>query len=202
VNTEQSKPSPGRPKTLDRARALDTAIRSYWTDGVDGVSMNEICRRAEVSKPGLYREFGNEDGLMKAALIQYFDSAYAPIHQILAADAPFRKTLDTFITFASADRVDQGIPNGCLFVQMYNARARTGVATRDQLDCLQKQVLSAYEGWLERSKAKGEFSKLIPTQFAAVYIDAQFCSAMSQQARGEKAETIRDVLKLAFSVFE
>jgi len=201
LNTEQSKPSRGRPKTLDRARALDTAIRSYWTDGIDGVSMNEICRRAEVSKPGLYREFGNEDGLMKAALIQYFESAYAPIHQILAADAPFCKTLDTFITFASADRADQGIPNGCLFVQMYNVRTRTGAATLDQLDHFQNQVLSAYEGWVGRSKAKGEFSNNISTQFAAIYIDAQFCNAMSQQARGEKAETIRDVLKLAFSAF-
>lgn len=201
MNTKQNKPSRGRPKTLDRARALDMAILSYWTEGVDGVSLNEICRRAEVSKPGLYREFGNEDGLMKAALIQYFESAYAPIHQMLATDAPFRKTLGTFIAFAAADRADQGVPNGCLFVQMYNCRARTGTATRDQLDRFQNQVLSAYEDWVERSKARGEFSKDIPTQFAAIYIDAQFNNAMSQQARGEKAETIRDVLKLAFSVF-
>jgi AcrR family transcriptional regulator len=202
VNTEQSKPTRGRPKTFDRERILDMAIRSYWTESIDGVSLNEICRRAEVSKPGLYREFGNEDGLMKAALVQYFEKAYAPIHQILAADVAFSKTLDTFITFASADRADQGVPNGCLFVQMYNARARTGAATQDQLDYFQNQVLRAYEGWVDRTKAKGEFPKDIPTQFAAIYIDAQFSNAMSQQARGEKAETIRDVLKLAFSVFE
>ena len=201
MNTERSKPARGRPKTLDRERILDVAIRSYWTESIDGVSLNEICRRAEVSKPGLYREFGNEDGLMTAALIRYFESAYAPIHRMLTADAPFRKTLDAFINFASADRADQGVPNGCLFVQMYNARARTGVATQDQLDHFQNQVLSAYEGWVDRSKSAGEISINIPTQFAAIYIDAQFTNAMSQQARGEKAETIRDVLKLAFSVF-
>ncbi len=138
---------------------------------------------------------------MKAALIQYFEKAYAPIHLILAADVTFRTTLDSFISFAAVNRPDHGGPTGCLFVQMYSCRARTGAATQDQLDRFQNQVLSAYEGWVERSKARGEFPKDIPTEFAAVYIDAQFCNAMSQQARGEKPETIRNVLKLAFSVF-
>ena len=41
---------------------------SYWRDGVENVSLNELCRRAEVSKPGVYREFGGEEGLLDAVL--------------------------------------------------------------------------------------------------------------------------------------
>ena len=41
-------------------------MQTYWQEGVDSVSVNEICKKAEVSKPGLYREFNNEEGLIIA----------------------------------------------------------------------------------------------------------------------------------------
>ena len=56
----------GRPKTLDKSHALATALEGYWREGVYGMSVNEVCRRAGISKPGLYREFGGEDGLLTA----------------------------------------------------------------------------------------------------------------------------------------
>lgn len=43
----------GRPRTFDRDRALGVVIDSYWRGSVDSVSVNEIYRRAKVSKPGL-----------------------------------------------------------------------------------------------------------------------------------------------------
>lgn len=202
VSSDQIKPARGRPKTLDRAHALDAAIQSYWAEGVDGVSLNEICRRASVSKPALYREFKSEDGLMKAALVRYSDRALAPMHQALSADIPFTDALDELIAFATADHTKVGNPVGCMFVDMCGGRAKIGEATRDQLDNLKSELLGVYEGWVDRAKGKGEFPSTISTQFAAVYIEAQLSNAMSQQSRGENNETIREVLEMAFSVFE
>ncbi|MBT5864543.1 MAG: helix-turn-helix transcriptional regulator, partial [Ilumatobacter sp.] len=51
---------------------------AYWREGPDAVSLNEICRRAGVSKPGLYRAFGGEDKLLDAALEHYADVVLAP----------------------------------------------------------------------------------------------------------------------------
>lgn len=61
----------GRPKTFDRDPMIDVAMECYWREGTDGVSLNELYRRADVSKPGVYREFGGEDGLMAAVLEHY-----------------------------------------------------------------------------------------------------------------------------------
>jgi AcrR family transcriptional regulator len=170
--------------------------------GVDGVSLNEICRRAKVSKPGLYREFGNEDGLMKDALVRYAEQALKPMYVALADDVSFSEGLEGLIAFAAADHAARGNPAGCLFVDMSSGRAHVGPDTQAQLDQLQDELLSVYATWVERSKARGEFPKDISTQFAAAYINAQLHSAMSQQARGENAKTIRGVLGMAFSVFD
>lgn len=174
----------------------------YWAEGIDSVSVNEICRRAKISKPGLYREFGNEDGLMKAALTQYYELALVPLQQLLAADAPFRDTLDALITMASANRASQDGPSGCLYVKMNNNRSHLGDATQHQLDTYKKKMFSAYKAWVKRAKAKGEIGSHIATPIAAVYIDAQLSGALSQQARGEDERTIRAILEMAFSVFD
>ena len=190
----------GRPKTLDRGHILDVAMQSYWADGVEGVSLNQICQRAKVSKPGLYREFGNEDGLMKAVLIQYQQQVLTPIQQMLTTDAPFRETLDNFVAFLTAKSDVQNVPKGCLFVKLRGSRLLLGEATREQIDSTQQQHTVAFENWVERSKTKGEFPTDIKTPFAAAYIDAQIGNALLQLERGEKKETVSAILTMAFSV--
>ena len=71
MTAEPTRRPRGRPKTFDRAHTLEVAVDSYWRDGIDAVSVNEICRRAGVAKPGVYREFGDEDDLMDAVLTEY-----------------------------------------------------------------------------------------------------------------------------------
>ena len=41
----------------------------------------------------------------------------------------------------------------------------------------------------------------ISSRFAALYIDAQVSSALSQLARGEKGSEVKKILSMAFSVF-
>jgi len=174
-------------------------MHAYWKEGIDGISLNEICRKCKVSKPGLYREFGNEDGLMKAVLLAYQAKVLTPILHMLTTSAPFQDTLDNLVSFVTTVNDDQEVPKGCLMVKMRESRMRVGEATREQIDRTQEQILTAYEDWVERSKAKGEFSADMSSQFAAIYIDAQLSNALSQIARGEQNDIVKKILVMAFS---
>lgn len=196
-----SKASRGRPKTLNRDRIVDVATHVYWKEGVDNVSLNEICRRCAVSKPGLYREFGSEDGLMKAVLLAYQEQVLTPVLQTLTTEKPFRETLDNLVSFVTTVNSDQEAPKGCLVVKMRESRMRVGEETREQIDCAQEQALTAYKDWVERSKAKGEFLADMSSQFTATYIDAQLSNALSQIARGEDSNNVKKILMVAFSMF-
>ena len=200
MKDDSLKASRGRPKTLNRDHILDVAMQSYWEEGIDGVSLNEICRKAKVAKPGLYREFGNEDGLMKAVLLSYQKKVITPLLHMLTTDTPFRETLDSLVSFITTAKDNQEVPKGCLLVKMRESRMRMGESTREQIDHAQEQMLVAYEDWVERSKAKGEFPVDISSQFAATYIDAQFSNALLQLARGEQNDTVKAILTMAFKV--
>lgn len=200
MNAKSTKPSRGRPKTLNRDHVLDVAMHAYWKEGIDGISLNEICRRCKVSKPGLYREFGSEDGLMKAVLIAYQEQVLTPVLQMLTTETPFRETLDNLVSFVTTVNAKQEAPKGCLVVKMRESRTRVGDATRKEIDCTEERALTAYEDWVERSKAKGEFSADMSSQFAATYIDAQLSNALSQIARGEQSNNVKKILRMAFSM--
>lgn len=200
MNLNPVKPSRGRPKTLDRDHVLDVAMNSYWKEGIGSLSLNEICRRSGVSKPGLYREFSNEDGLMKAVLIRYQEQVLSPVQEMLNSDSPFREVLGNLVSFATSVSCNRESPMGCLFVKIREARVHLGEATRAQVDFLEEQGLSTFKEWVKRSKAKGEFSANISPEFAATYIDAQLINASSLLAHGKDPQTVKKILLVAFSM--
>ena len=205
-NSTMAKASRGRPKTLDREQIITVAMQAYWREDVDSISVNEICRCAEVSKPGLYREFGHEDGLMKAVLVAYQKQVLALVYQLIAADAPFRETLDSLVSIVtrSSDAQifgdGQAMPDGCLLVKMRESYGHLGEETREQIDRAKEEALTVYEDWVARARAKGEFTGDMSSRFAAIYIDAQLSSALSLLARGEPNDQVKKILTVAFSM--
>jgi TetR/AcrR family transcriptional regulator, copper-responsive repressor len=189
----------GRPKTFDRARTLDVAIDSYWRDGVDAVSVNEICRRAKISKPGLYREFGDEDHLMDAALTRYSETVLGPVLATLSDDRPFRETLDSLIDFATREETPD-VPSGCLFAKMRNFRSQLGPVTRAHVDQLREDAVAAYAAWLERRAHHGEIELPAPLEITAAYVDAQLTMMLTRSSAGEDPELVRAHAHLAFAV--
>ncbi len=191
----------GRPKTLDKDTLLNVAMFCYWKKGPGNISVNEICKTAKISKPGLYREFGGEDGLMRSVLVNYEHKIFEPILKMLESDRPFRNSLEDLISFITNVDDCQDNPKGCLLVKMRESQSGLGKETQIQINIAKRHALKKYENWIERSKEKGEFNMTISSRFAALYIDAQVSSALSQLARGEKGSEVKKILSMAFSVF-
>lgn len=109
----------GRPKTFQKSRVIELARNTYWAGSPADISLNAICKLAEVSKPSLYREFGSEDGLTRAALEDHAQSVLVGVANILKRDAEFSETLEAPIAVIAKDPV---FGTGCLFVKMRAAR--------------------------------------------------------------------------------
>ena len=93
MSSDKKKSGRGRPKTFDKAHVIDVAMRAYWEDGPTKVSLNDVCARAGVSKPSVYREFGNDDGLACAVLQFYAESVLGKILAIVESDDAFAEKI-------------------------------------------------------------------------------------------------------------
>jgi AcrR family transcriptional regulator len=191
-----NRPGRGRPRTFDRDHVIDVAMDSYWREGLNALSLNEICRRAEVSKPGLYREFGGEDGLMTAALDQYREMVVLPLLSILSTDRPFAEVLSEVVHRMTEDR---GTPAGCLFAKMRSSPARLGTVASAQVAALRDEMRSVYEACYQRARIRGEVNDTIAPSFAALYIDTQLTTVLGQMAAGESPDLVRTQAQLAFA---
>ena len=61
---DQSKPSRGRPRDVEKNRAIiDAASRLFLENGFDGTSMDEVAKRAGVSKQTVYSHFSSKEQL-------------------------------------------------------------------------------------------------------------------------------------------
>jgi len=193
-------PVRGRPKTLVRDDVLQTALMCYWGDTPD-VPISEICTKAGASKPGLYREFGSDDGLKVAVLDAYSQIAMARRYEIIDSDQSFNKALDALITYTVQDRRKLGVPNGCLLYTMRVQRNDFGPLTQNKIDQLRVGSLKKYRQWIDRAKSNRQFKPDIPTDIAALYLDAQIGSAMRLQKEGVSNKKIEVILRTAFSAF-
>jgi AcrR family transcriptional regulator len=186
----------GRPKTLDRDQVLQEALMAYWSRGTKNVSISDICLATGASKPGVYREFGNDDGLKASALETYYILAVQPLIDIFEKDQSMCEAIDASVDYMTQDRTELGIPQGCLLVNMRAQSQQLGPLTRETLNAFRRSLLSAFAAWAERSKARGECTN-IPNDIAALYIDAQHGGAMRMQREGVPNETVANVLRMA-----
>src|SRR5476649_2974716 len=74
MSTEQTalvRKSRGRPKQFDRGTALSKALEMFWRHGYEATSMADLVDATGAKAPTLYAEFGNKEGLFRAAVERY-----------------------------------------------------------------------------------------------------------------------------------
>ncbi len=187
----------GRPKTVDRQRVIAQAMEHYWREGIHALSLNEVCRRASLAKPALYREFGDEDGLKEAVLLEYREQVLLPVLRALTRELPFAEIAQRLIVGMSSDR---GTPAGCLFTQMRFVRQRLGPATKARLEALEQERRQGFEAWYRKAQERAEVSSQIDPALAAHYIDTQLTAVLMQMKTDEPVEMVRAQARLAFEV--
>ena len=86
----------GRPKAFDPNEALDRAVDMFWVNNYVGVDVHQIARAVNVSKPALYREFGDKATLLLKAVERYANKYGAPMIEAFLAEPDINKAVMNF----------------------------------------------------------------------------------------------------------
>jgi AcrR family transcriptional regulator len=90
-----------------RHELLEAADRVIRRDG-PGTSMTEIAAEAGITKPILYKHFGDKGGLYRALAEKYVGALMDDLRRALASETEpesrIRTTIDTYLAFVERDR--------------------------------------------------------------------------------------------------
>lgn len=114
----KSAPAPkiGRPREFDRDAALLAAMRTFWTQGYEGTSIQDLVAAMGVNKPSLYSTFGCKEEIFREAVELYDRLEGRATSQSLAQASTAREAVETMLRAnARAYVVEEG-PRGCMIV--------------------------------------------------------------------------------------
>ncbi len=173
----------GRPKQFDRDDALDKALDLFWRHGYEATSLAELVEATGAKAPTLYAEFGNKEGLFRAAVERYV-TQFAERDASLLAD-PNRslpQALGDFFRATAAMFTDKELPSGCFITctaAAFNGGKEPQADTLSSCHHLQENMLIKF---LALRQQRGELENNIDIGALAKFLTC-LLQGMSVQAR-------------------
>jgi TetR/AcrR family transcriptional regulator, repressor for divergent bdcA len=150
VTTTKTSKSPGRPRSFDMDRALDTAIRLFRSRGYDAVGVAELVSELGIKPPSFYAAFGSKAGLLERAIERYSAGEANVFERARDKGGSVAEVIER--TLANAVRLypEQGGLAGCLVLDGTrnsadsDARELTAAAKQAGYEELRKFIATEY----------------------------------------------------------
>ncbi|TCC30390.1 TetR/AcrR family transcriptional regulator [Kribbella sindirgiensis] len=152
-----------RPRTFDEDRAVDAAMRVFWTSGYEATSTQDLCAATGLGRSSIYNTFTSKRDLFDRALQRYVDRfSAAQLEVIQDTTLPIRERVRRILM--PAVEPDPGEPAGCFVINTIVELGPTDAEVVGLLDRDHEAKLSALTDAIQAAQADGE---LDPEQDAA-----------------------------------
>jgi AcrR family transcriptional regulator len=149
-----------KPKTRNardsRKRLIESAVRVFADRGPHGASVDDICRKAGLTKRMAYHYFGSKEAMYGEALRHVYDQFLSLEISLASMLLPVEKLLDTLVR-----RYYQFLDAHPAFVRLICYENLNEGRTASSLDLRDKKapVITALQLALEKGQAEGRFRR-------------------------------------------
>jgi AcrR family transcriptional regulator len=178
----------GRPRTFDRAEALQKAMLLFWEKGFQGAAMSELTAAMGINAPSLYACFGSKEALYREAMAFYEAGDGAELAAAIAAAPSTRAAIEIYLMRSAALFSRPGKPAGCMVVLSVVHAAGTSAEAGRALRDARSEMQGVLEARLRNDIANG----LLPASCDPAAIAAFYCTVqqgMSIRARDGASRT-------------
>ncbi|MFG2464684.1 TetR/AcrR family transcriptional regulator [Streptomyces canus] len=189
----------GRPRSFDRATALEKAILAFWEHGYEATSVSDLTRVMGIGAPSLYAAFGDKRSLFEE-VVQEYGARYGSFgDRALAEEPTVRAAMERMLREAAVEYTAPGRPHGCLVI--HAATNCSSPEVEESLRVRRNANIAAFEGRIRAGIAAGELSAGTDATALARHVGAVI-QGMSQQARdGASREELEAVAEIAMTIW-
>ena len=164
-----------------------TAKDLFWKYGIKRVSIEEICKEANVSKMTFYKFFPNKIELAKTIMDDLVDSSLERLNEIIHSDKSFSEKLKALFLMKL-----EGMNNISMeFIKDIHINQGTGL--KEHMDKLQAKAISLIVEFYKDSQKKGYIRKEVKIDFILAY-SAQIIKLMEDEHLLSQYEQPQDLV--------
>ncbi|OWA10097.1 TetR family transcriptional regulator [Streptomyces sp. CS113] len=189
----------GRPRSFDRATALEAALLAFWEHGYEATSVSDLTRVMDIGAPSLYAAFGDKRSLFEE-VVQEYGARYGSFgDRALAEEPTARAGIERMLREAAAEYTVPGRPHGCLVI--HAAANCSTVEVEESLRERRNANIAAIERRIGADVAEGVLPPDTDAAALARYTGAMI-QGMSQQARdGASRSELEALAEIALAVW-
>ncbi|OIJ98280.1 TetR/AcrR family transcriptional regulator [Streptomyces monashensis] len=189
----------GRPRSFDRATALEKALMAFWEHGYEATSVSDLTRIMGIGAPSLYAAFGDKRSLFEEVVRVYADTHGAFGDRALAEESTARDAVARTLREAAAEYTDPAHPFGCLVV--HAATNCTSAEVERLLRERRNANIAAMASRIRADVAAGVLPAGTDAAALARHTGAMI-QGMSQQARdGASREELEALAEIAMTIW-
>lgn len=191
----------GRPRSFDRAQALDAAMRVFWAKGYGGTSMADLTAAMGIASPSLYAAFGSKEALYQEA-VDHYDALFGKAYWgTLAGAGTAREQIEAVLRLAVAAFTSNDNPSGCLIMMGCSQSSDLSPAVADALRCKQTGAVDAMEARIRRAVEEGELPVGIDTRAIANFYTAVHRGLSVTVNTGAGADVLSSIVTSAMAAW-
>jgi len=199
LDEPQKTPRPplGRPRRFDRETALIAAMRTFWAQGYEGTSIQDLVAAMGINKPSLYATFGCKEEVFREAVELYDRLEGRATTQSLAEAATAREAVETMLLANARAYTETEGPRGCMIVLSSLLGAPENAGVRAFLAKNRLDGEAALRVRLAEGVAQGDLAPSADLDRLAAFYTTVL-EGLSIQARdGASAEKLRMIIDAA-----
>ncbi len=193
----------GRPKEFDQQVALERAMKTFWANGYEATSVQDLLDAMEINRGSMYDTFGDKHALFSAAFDHYGRTVTRGLEDLLdSGGSPLGNIRKALRTLRDQSLKGTGTCSGCMAthtaIELGSHDATTAQAVRGLFGRIEK----AFRRALDRAVEAGELSRGSDTRALARFFTGIVQGLVVLGKAAPPKAALDDVINVALSVLK
>lgn len=158
-----------RPREFDEDQVLDAVMETFWRNGYEGTSAQNLVDATGLGRGSLYAAYANKDGLFEQALLRYRKRAQGHVDQLREPGSPLARLRELMQGIVNAD-LDAVEKRGCLAtnsaIELAGRDPKAADLVRQNFDILIRGIGET----IRRGQAAGEIRADADAETLALFV--------------------------------
>ncbi|MET0289080.1 MAG: TetR/AcrR family transcriptional regulator [Pseudoxanthomonas sp.] len=147
----------GRPRSFDRAQAVDQAMHVFWAHGYESASLARLKdAMGGISSPSFYAAFGSKVALFEEVLRRYLSTHGQVMSRLYDPEAEPRAAVEDALRASARMQTDKAHPPGCLLTLAATTTPSDAAMPQKILSQDRRNTRAGFTACVARAVQRGE----------------------------------------------